>query len=319
VKSWILNTVIILFTMCCMVIPAAASVSFSSSAPQIITIGDTFSISGTDAMNGPIAIWIFGRDYFDVKTAIPDRNGNYSLVIKSDETREFSSGKYAVVIQDPGPDGKMQIEPGRSGSGNITVLNRGRKIADIGPQEDIQANVEPVVAILEAGAGLQGVDDIFVSDYFFVEEPTVTFDQIAGNGELPAQATGNRIIFNGSTNIGLENSLDAVVRDLGTNTLVLTKTIPISTGTDTNRWSYDLQSPGLPEGRYSLTIGWTKSNVTGTGYAYFSVENAGRVTEPPGPITTPGSKQGEELPLPLIITGALAIVIIIILFTTQRR
>jgi hypothetical protein len=314
-----MSAAIILVTISCIVIPAAASVYFSSSAPQIITKGDTFSISGTDAKDGPVAIWIFGRNYFDVRTAIPERNGNFSLIVKPEETRKFSSGKYAVVIQDPGPDGNMQIEPGRSGSGNITILNRGRKIADIGPHENIQANVEPIVAILDAGAALQGVDDTFVSDYFFVEEPTVTFDQVTGNDQLPVQVTGDRILFTGTTNVGVENSLDAAIRDLATNTLITTKKIPIDAGTETNRWSYDLQSPGLPAGQYSLTVGWLKSNATGTASAQFSVEKTGTVTEPQGPTTTPGSKQEEDLPLPLIITGAMAIVIIIILFTTQKR
>ena len=214
---------------------------------------------------------------------------------------------------------KCKSNPARSGSGNITILNRGRKIADIGPREDIQANIEPVVAILNAGAALQGVDDTFVSDYFFVEEPSIAFDQVTGNSQLPVQLTGNRIVFTGSTNVGVENSLNAEIRNLASNTLVTTKTIPISAGTEINRWSYDLPSPGLPIGQYSLTVGWTKSNVTGTGSAQFSVEKADTVTTQPVFTITPGSNQEEELPLPLIISGAMAIVIIIILLTTQKR
>jgi hypothetical protein len=136
---------------------------------------------------------------------------------------------------------------------------------------------------------------------------------------LPVQMTGDRILFTGTTNVGVENSLDAAIRDLATNTLITTEKIPIDAGTETNRWSYDLQSPGLPAGQYSLTVGWTKSNATGTASAQFSVKKTGMVTEPPGPTTTPGSKQEEDLPLPLIITGAMAIVITIILFTTRKR
>ena len=203
-------------------------------------------------------------------------------------------------------------------SGNITILNRGKKIADIGPYEDLPANVEPVVAILNAGAALQGVDDTFVSDYFFVEEPTVTFDQVTESGQLPVQLAGNRIEFTGSTNVGIENSLEADVQDLASNTLVTKKTIPVTAGTETNQWYYDLQAPGLPVGQYSLTVSWKKSNLTGTSSAQFSVEEAGSVTEPPIPTTTPNSNQGGELPLPFIITGAMAIVIIIIFFTTQK-
>ena len=285
----------------------------------MITKGDTFSISGTDAKNGPVAIWIFGRNYFDVRIAIPERNGNFTLTIKPEETRKFSSGKYAVVLQDPGPDGKMEIEPGKSSTGNITVLNRGKKIADIGPQADLHANVEPIVEVLNDGAALQGVDDTFVTDYFFVEEPAITFDQVTGNSRLPVQITGDRILFTGSTNVGVENSLHADIRDLSTNRLVTTKMLPVIAGNEMNSWSYELQSPGLPSGQYSLTVGWTKSNVTGTGSAFFPVETPSAITQVPGSTETPGPKGGEDLPIALIITGAMAIVIIIILYTTQKK
>jgi hypothetical protein len=318
-KSFHVGTAILIIVITFMVMPAAGSVTFSSSAPQVITKGDTFSIFGTDAKNGPVAIWIFGRNFFDVKTVIPERNGNYTLTIKPDETRKFSSGKYAVVVQDPGPDGKMQIEPGRSSTGNITILNRGKKIADIGPQADLHANVEPIVEVLNNGAALQGVDDSFFTDYFFVEEPSIIFDQLTGNSQLPVQITGNRIAFTGSTNVGVENSLHADIRDLTTDTLVTTKMIPVIAGDEMNRWSYEIQAPGLPTGQYFLTVGWTKSNVTGTGSASFPVEKAGVVTQVPGSTETPGQKQGEDLPIALIITGAMAIVIIIILYTTQKK
>ncbi len=96
VKIWNTSAVIILVALSCIVMPAAASVYYSSSVSQIITKGDSFTISGTGTKDGPVAIWIFGRNFFDVKTAIPERNGNFTLTIKPDETRKFSSGKYAV-------------------------------------------------------------------------------------------------------------------------------------------------------------------------------------------------------------------------------
>jgi hypothetical protein len=319
VKSWNLGAAIIVVAISFIVFPAAASVFFSSSAPQIITKGDSFSISGTEAKTGPVSIWIFGRNYFDVKTAIPERNGNFSIIIKPDETRKFSNGKYAVVIQYPGPDGKMQIEPGKSGTGNITILNRGKKIADIGPQADLHANVEPVIEILTAGATLQGVDDTFVSEYFFVEDPSISFDKVTANGVLPVQISGNRIFFTGSTNVGVENSLHADIRDDTTNRLITTKMIPVVAGGEMNLWAYELQSPGLPAGHYSLTIGWTKSNATGTGSAKFSVENEAPATRNTGQIETTNPKQEDELPIPLIITSAMVIVIIIIVYSTLKK
>ena len=66
---------------------------------------------------------------------------------------------------------------------------------------------------------------------------------------LPVQTTGNRISFTGSTNVGVENSLHADIRDAATNTLITTKMIPVIAGAEINRWSYELLSPGLPAGQ----------------------------------------------------------------------
>jgi len=59
--------------------PVTAAVYFTTSAPEIITKGDPFSISGTGAVNGTVGIWIIGRDHFEVLTSTPDRHGNFSI------------------------------------------------------------------------------------------------------------------------------------------------------------------------------------------------------------------------------------------------
>ena len=108
---------ILLILFAFMVTPVAASVYYTSSVHQIITKGDTFTISSTSAKNGPVAIWIIGKDYFDTLPVTPDRNGNFSISLKPTTTEKFSSGQYAIVIQDPGPNGIMEIEPGRTVAG----------------------------------------------------------------------------------------------------------------------------------------------------------------------------------------------------------
>ena len=72
----------------------------------------------------------------------------------------------------------MEIEPGTDSSGNLTIMNGGKIIEKIGSREDLKGNVQPVVAFLLDAANLQGVDDSFLPEYFFVEEPSVQFDQM---------------------------------------------------------------------------------------------------------------------------------------------
>ncbi|MHB8163892.1 MAG: hypothetical protein ACYDDV_06025 [Methanoregula sp.] len=121
-----MHATILIILLAFMVTPVAASVYYTSSAPQIITKGDTFTISGTGAKNGMVTIWIIGRNYFDTITATPDRFGNFSATLKPTTTEKFSSGQYAVVLQDPGVTGTIEIESGTDSSGNLTIMNRGK-------------------------------------------------------------------------------------------------------------------------------------------------------------------------------------------------
>ena len=314
VNNSAMRAVIILILLACMAVPVTASVYYTSSAPQIITKGDTFLVSSTSAKNGPVAIWIIGRDYFDTLSVTPDRNGNFSVTLKPTTTEKFSSGQYAIVIQDPGPNGRMEIEPGTDSSRNLTIMNRGKIIEKIGARKDLKGNVQPVVAVLLDAANLQGVDDSFLPEYFFVEEPSVQFDQMnsISKSQLSNQITGEQLVISGTTNMGPENSLRTHIYNRDTNGLVISNTFPIAGGFQINRWSYQIEAPGLPQGNYYLTVGWTKSNTTSTGVANFDVVN------PVIPTPSPQEKQGIEKVVPpddfptflfITISGVLVIIL----------
>jgi hypothetical protein len=322
VNNRAMRAVIIIFLLACMAVPVTASVYYTSSAHQIITKGDTFTVSSTSAKNGPVVIWIMGRDYFDTLSVTPDRNGNFSVTLKPTATEKFSSGQYAIVIQDPGPNGRIEIEPGTDSSGNLTIMNRGKIIEKIGARKDLKGNVQPVVAVLLDTVNLQGVDDSFLPEYFFVEEPSVQFDQMnsISKSQLSNQITGERLIISGTTNMGPENSLRTHIYNRDTNGLVISNTIPIAGGFQINRWSYQIDAPGLPQGNYYLTVGWTKSNTTSTGMANFDVVNPGT------PIPPPPESRGiekvvprEDFPTFLFLTISGVLIIILIIFAVGKK
>ena len=293
--------------------PVTALVFFTSSTPQIITKGDTFSVSGTDAKNGTIAVWIIGRDYFDVLNETPDGQGNFSISLNPSITGNFSTGQYAVVFQDPGPSGTFEIEAGTDSFGNLTLLNRGKIIAKIGARQDLKGNVQQEVAILMRSAGIRGVDDTFLSEYFFVEEPFIGFDQLIPEPglRLQDQTAGNPIAFSGTTNLGTGNSLHGDISDLNTNNVVRSKTIPIVAGIDKNHWLYETSEPYLPPGNYSLSIVWTTLHKTGSESAGFTVKN------PVYPMGTNTSPVAEDTPhrldlTTIIITGIVLVISLII-------
>ncbi|MDD1686998.1 hypothetical protein [Methanoregula sp.] len=320
-KSGRAAIMVILICAACLALPAAAAVYYSASTPQIITKGDTFSVSGTGAVNGTVALWVIGRDHFEVRTVAPDRHGNFSLLFKSTETMKFSSGQYAIVFQDPGPSGTMEIESGHDSTGNITLMNRGKIIARFGSEKNLKGNVEEETHALTSSAILQGVDDTFLTEYFFVEEPAVHFNEIipASGSRLPDKISGNQIRITGTTNMGTDDLLVAEIRNADTNNPVTSKKIPVLSGSSLNRWSYVLDEPGLEPGNYNISVGWTITNSTGTGTALFSVRGE---TTPVPPSPTPILVM-DDVPLPkgldtLLILGMIFVFAVIVYTVTKK-
>jgi len=309
---------VVLLASC--VMPAAASVYFTSSTPQVITKGDTFSVSGTSEVNGTVALWIIGRDYFDVRTASPDRNGNFSFVLKPTDTMKFTGGQFVVVFQDPGPDGAMEIGPGTDSHGNLTIMNRGKIIERLGALQDLSGSVQSITGIFTSAAKIPGVDDAFLMDTFFVEEPVVYVNQLTpGINDLPQQTSGNAIVITGTTNLGTEDSFRADLYNRDTNEQVTEKILPVIAGADINSWNCTFDAPGLQPGNYYLMVSWMKSYTASTGVAKFSVVNAPPPGQPglvpPLPAGVPELPQGLAA---LLILGILFVLAIIIYTVLQR-
>jgi hypothetical protein len=297
--------------------PVTAAVFFSTSAPDIITKGDPFSISGTGAVNGTVGIWIIGRDHFEVLNTAPDRHGNYSITIKPSATGDFFPGQYAIIVQDPGASGILEIEGGTDVNGSLVVMNRGKIFVRLGPRQELGGNARSVADQILNTSSIPGVDDTFQVKYFFVAEPRIYFDELipASGFRLPSQITGERIIISGTTNIGTENTLTTEIRTRNSKEIVTTKSIPIGTGNPMNTWSWDLDAPGLPPGEYELSVGWKNPDSTSNGS--FAVKH------PAPPSTTPIKPMDDKIPrqddytFPVLVACSL-IVLAIVLYYAGR-
>jgi len=318
----VLVILLVIFTLFC--IPATASVAYSTSSPQILAKGDTLTINGTDARNGSVSIWVIGRDYFKVMSSDPDGNGNYLLSIPPEETARFSSGQYAIMIQDPGTNGKPDVGYRVEKNENISLMNNQDILVNIGPPHAIGANAEPIVRIILEGTAMPGIDDFFTSHSFIVEESWIHFDQKSpGNpdGQLPNLTEGYHVTLMGTTNTGVENSLHADIRNLDTNTLVSSETIPVIAGSDTNRWSFDLNTSGLPPGEYFVTVGWMKTNTTGTASTMFTIVSGHGSAPVSQDRDTPENSAGGKIPLPFIAGGMVltGIVCVSVMILSQKK
>lgn len=274
---------IIILLIALAVVPASAGLAFTSSSPQTIAEGDTFTITGTGATNGSVAVIAFGRNYFQTFAVTPDRQGNYSLTLSPNKTQNFLSGQYAFVMVDPGADRQFEIAGTVAANGNITITDRGVPVADLGPVSGLGPGVQPAVEALQNAAGRSDVDDIVTPAYFFVELPFVNFagttDHATGQTAPVLNADG-RLTFAGTTNMGTENTLTAKIYNLTTGTLV--RSVPVSaivpgTGAEPginkvlNSWTFELDPATLPAGDYYADVGWQKEKTCGHGTALFVV------------------------------------------------
>ncbi len=302
-----------------MTAPAAAAVYFTSSAPGIITKGDAFTVSGTGAVNGTVGIWIVGRDHFEVLTTLPDRHGNFSLTIRPTATDTFSSGQYAVIFQDPGKGGVLEIEGGTDVNGSLVVMNKGKIVARLGHRQDLGENIKPAAGRILDASLLPGVDDQFSARYFFVEEPAIFFSGLipASGFRLPERIAGEPVDISGTTNIGTENTLVTDILSQDSHELIMTEVIPISAGSSMNRWKWDLDAPGLPAGNYEITVAHPGSNTTIQGV--FSVVLPAHPPVSPSnvPPELPPARESGDYTFPVFIAATL-IVLAIVLYYAGR-
>jgi hypothetical protein len=255
------------------ILPASAAMIPLTSQHDTIVKGDTVTLIGSGATNGTIAIWVIGRDYFAVKTVQPDKMGNFTVVIKPAETRTYSSGQYAFLIQDPGSNHAIEIEPLIWDEG-IKIAILGKIVADIGKKEDIPSFISQKVDIITNSTSLPNVDDIITPYFFYVEGPGINFDGLTGSGaqsKLPNQTTGERVEISGTTNMGVENQLHVEIRNLSSRALITSGNIPVYKGIEQNQWSYVLEAPGLPEGDYYVVVGRSNGIDAETGTALLNV------------------------------------------------
>ena len=314
------NTLLLLVLVVSFSLPASAALTVVTSGSQTIAKADTVTLTGTDAQNDSVTLWIVGRNYFDTKTTTPDKKGNFAFVIKPEESNKFSSGQYVFLIQDPGADKSFEIAP-LIWSDGIRIADQGKVISNIGLKSSFRADIGPVAATILNVSKRPDVDDLFTPYYFYVEEPYMRFNRISGSGRLPDQTTGEAILITGTTNVGAENLLQVEIRNATSNDRITSQTIPVESGTNTNQWTYVLDEPGLPSGSYIVTVGEQKYTTSGSASAQLTIfEN--RIAG------TPTSPLQQELPtgetlygviLPLIISFAALVIIGIIMLVSLRK
>src|SRR5208283_2445016 len=169
--------------------------------------------------------------------------------------------------------------------GSMRITDRVNVIANIGAISSFPVDISPVASIILNASVLPDVDDTFTPYYFYVEEPAVHFNRVSDAGNLPDLTTGEALLITGTTNVGPENQLQVTIRNTTSGDLVTSQTIPV-VGANSNQWTYSLDEPGLPAGKYNVTVGEQKYTTHGSASAQLTVREyliAGNSTFIPQP------------------------------------
>jgi hypothetical protein len=322
-KLWSATVILLALMVVFLSLPASAALTVVTSGPQTIARADTVTFAGTGAQNGSMILWIVGRNYFDTKTATPDKKGNYTFLIKPQESTLFSSGEYAFLIQDPGADKSFEIAPLVWDDG-IRIADQGKVITNIGQKTSFPADISQVASAILNVSARPDVDDIFTPYYFYVEDPYIRFNRVGESdpGKLPDQTTGEALLITGTTNVGPENFLRVEIRNTSSDDLMTSGTIPVESGTNTNQWTYSLDEPGLPAGSYNVTISENKFTTSGEASAQLTVLEYRMADTPSSPLQPQELPIGETLYsvfLPLLISFAALVIIGIIMLVSLRK
>ena len=143
----------------------------------------------------------------------------------------------------------------------------------------------------------------------------------ASGSRLPAVVSGQKIAIAGTTNLGADDVILAIVYNNQTGMQVTSRDLAISPGSSLNNWKYVLDEPGLEPGNYFITLTCEAMNTTGTDTAFFSVRKEAGSTSPVGlpPVPVPTG----EAPLPdwldtLLILGILFVGGVVIYTLTKN-
>jgi hypothetical protein len=145
------------------------SATISSTTP---TVGDMVTISGkTTGSNftSGVQIWIFAGNYVNVTTVPVSADGSYS---KTSSTAGLPPAMYYVFVQDPGPDGILDLDLQEAGlySGQVVDSLTGALVFNftgIGSVHDAVASQTLSEAIVREGS-----DDAYTKLTFQLMAPT---------------------------------------------------------------------------------------------------------------------------------------------------
>jgi PGF-CTERM protein len=258
-----------------------ATVSSSSVAK-----GDKLTITGT-AQGNPsnVYVWIFGKNLrIYSQSASVDSDGSFEY--KLDNTADYASGQYFVVVQHPMAGGQdVTFEPPSSiNAQGMTAVNLAA----------LQAS-DAATALVNA-LNSPNVDDTYTKLTFLVEEPFIRVDTIGD------QTVGSTFTITGTTNLAAGDELLIDVTSASFQPTEKTQaaefsgasgTVTVQKGEAGNTWSFEVDTTGFKPDEYIVNIESVETGATQT-TTFNLVEGAVTTVVPTGTATVTGTVTATE-------------------------
>jgi len=235
---------IVLLILCTSaLISFGSAITISPGEPQVtvpeIARGDPVTIQGNTTGQPPngLMLWITGNNYATTSLIPVHGDNTYFSTLKSENTAHLASGKYLVLVQHPGANGRFDIIY-KGGDGSVVNIQPAwiqvtylPGPIQLGPDDNTYIPDEPTVRKFQRdggtkifqltstgntsgtdpGAGLvsaldsQNVDDTFTTASFAVGDPGAFINPI------PDHAAGDLFPIGGKTNLAAGTTLNVEI------------------------------------------------------------------------------------------------------------
>lgn len=216
----------------------------------MIALGDQILIGGK-ATEKPksVGLWLFHNSYFLHRYIYIHPDGSFLDSLPIEVLNLLPTGQYFVLLQHPGDDNSFNVLPVRE-SDRIKVVSTVNDIAvDLTGEGSLKGldAAGAVESMLNAGS----IDDIYIKLTFSLEEPWISVDS------LQDVRQGDRIVITGTTNLSPDNALLIQISKPHSENEegpVAVGHIMIIGDEPFNRWSFELDTYTMCEGKYMLTV-----------------------------------------------------------------
>ena len=272
-------------------------------APEVVVKGADAKIKGTAEAATEVRYYIFGTNYFATGKQTSIKNGEFTITLKKDDTKDMAAGQYFMVVQHPMYDKQFNVYAVKGNSDKnqtiYTAATNASGLVDTAKATELFNTLERQSAnaaeALCQALDSENIDDMYVKLSFIVAAETSVINPI--QSEI---VKGEKLTVSGNTNAGadipvtveiMSTAFAAVPKD----TVGSASFISLTTKTDKDgNWEVVFDTTGLNVDEYTVSAAVGQLDATTTKVNV--IEGAPVTPEQPDTPVTPEQPEQPEQP-----------------------